>query len=116
MTDRTALLGYADRLLDGAYGLGVRGPRTAALLARSALEDWLDEQTATWSSRLPGFRPTTNSKLVVLGALRGADVGERARRAWHALSRTVHHHAYELQPSVTEVRHLVGQVRKLESR
>jgi hypothetical protein len=32
---------------------------------------------------------------------------------WQALSRAVHHHAYELQPSVAEVKHLVGRVRAL---
>ncbi|MGA8254169.1 MAG: hypothetical protein WB989_27045 [Mycobacterium sp.] len=40
-------------------------------------------------------------------------MGERARRVWHSLSQAVHHHAYELQPSPAEVRHLVGQVRDL---
>jgi len=113
MTERSALLDYADRLLDGSVDLGARGPRTAALLARSALEDWLDEHGASWSSPALGF-PTIKSKLVALGALRGAAVGEQARRVWHRLSRAVHHHAYELQPSVAEIRHLVGEVRELE--
>ena len=39
----------------------------------------------------------------------------RAQRIWNALSRGVHHHAYELQPSVAEVRYLVKQVRELGS-
>ena len=60
MTDRAALLDYADELLDGTIPLGSRGPRTAALLARCALEDWLDEQSSTWSTP-QGPRPTTNS-------------------------------------------------------
>jgi uncharacterized membrane protein len=111
MTGRAALLDYADLLLDGAVDLGARGPRTAALLARSALEDWLDDQ-ASWSSPALGF-PTMKSKLIALGALRGAALGEQARRVWHGLSRAVHRHAYELQPSVAEIRHLVGQVREL---
>ena len=113
MTGRAALLNYADEVLDGTIPLGPRTARTAALLARLALEDWLDEQSASWSaaSEKP---PTTNSKLVVLGRNRGADVGERARRVWHSLSRAVHHHAYELQPSSAEVRHLVSQVRELD--
>jgi hypothetical protein len=112
MTGRAALLNYADEVLDGTIPLGPRTARTAALLARLALEDWLDEQSASWSAA--GERPpTTNSKLVVLGRNRGTDVGERARRVWQSLSRAVHHHAYELQPSPAEVRHLVGQVRDL---
>jgi hypothetical protein len=113
MTDRKSLLDYADQLLDGAFGLGARGPRTAALLARSALEDWLAEQSVPWSSSASGF-PTMRSKVVVLSTVRGAALGEKVRRVWHGLSRAVHHHAYELQPSASEIRHLVGQVRELD--
>jgi|SRR5580693_2523110 hypothetical protein len=112
MIGRAALLDYADEVLDGTIALGPRAARTAALLARLALEDWLNEQNASWSAANVKA-PTTNSKLVVLGIVRGAEVGERARRVWHSLSRAVHHHAYELQPSPAEVRHLVGQVRDL---
>ncbi|WP_244269066.1 hypothetical protein [Mycobacterium parascrofulaceum] len=77
-----------------------------------AFEDWLDEQNASWAatSEKP---PTMISKLVVLSSFRGPDVGEQARRVWYSLSRAVHHHAYELQPSLTEVRHLVAQTRSL---
>jgi len=48
MTDRAELLTYAEQVLDGRVSLGARGPRTAALLARRAFEDWLDEVSATW--------------------------------------------------------------------
>lgn len=113
MTGRYTLLDYADRLLDGEFGLGARAPRIAALLVRTVLEEWIDEQCASWLSLKLGY-PTARSKIVALGAVQGASVGERARRAWHALSRTVHHHAYELQPSATEVRQLVGAVRELQ--
>jgi len=113
MTDRAALLDYADEVLDGRVTLAGRGPRTAAVLARLAFEDWLDEQS-TW---LPAGqdRPTTNSKLVVLSALRGAEVGGHARRVWHTLSRACHHHAYELQPLAAEIKRLVAAVRQLDS-
>jgi hypothetical protein len=112
MTDRAALLDYADEVLDGTVDLGARGPRTAAVLSRLAFEDWLNE-ASTW---LPAGqdRPTTNSKLVVLSALRGVELGEDAKRVWHALSRACHHHAYELQPSVAEVKRLVAAVRQLD--
>lgn len=112
MIGRTKLLGYADEIMDGHIALGPRAARTAALLARMALEDWLNEESAEWCAA--GQKPpTTTSKLVVLGRKKGADVGERARRVWHSLSQAVHHHAYELQPSSAEVRHLVAQVRDL---
>jgi hypothetical protein len=112
MTDRAELLGYAEQVLDGTVSLGERGPRTAALLARRAFEEWLNEFSASWWTQAVSDRPpTTSSKLVALGALHGMELGERAKRVWHGLSRAVHHHAYELQPSVAEVRQLVGQVR-----
>lgn len=111
-SERAKLLTYAEQVLDGTVSLGSRGPRTAALLARRAFEDWLDEISAPWATQVMSDRPpTTSSKLVVLGALHGLELGERAKRVWHGLSRAVHHHAYELQPSVAEVRQLVGQVR-----
>jgi hypothetical protein len=112
MIGRSELLNYADEVLAGRIALGPRAARTAALLARMALEDWLNEQSASWSSASKKS-PTMNSKLVVLGRNRGEVKGEQARRAWHSLSRAVHHHAYELQPSSAEVRQLVGQVREL---
>lgn len=115
MTGRLSLLDHADRLLDGAYGLEARGPRIAALLARSVLEEWLDEQNASWSEEASGY-PTTRSKLIALETLRGRQLADRAKRVWHGLSRAVHRHAYELQPSVAEVRYLIGAVRDLESR
>ncbi len=112
MTDRTSLLDYADQVLDGKVALGSSGPRTAALLARCALEEWLDAKSAAWSSQTYPF-PSTKSKLVALETLGDRDLGARAQRVWNALSRSVHHHAYELQPSAAEVRHLVKQVRGL---
>ena len=42
MTDKAHLLDYAEQVLDGKVALGSSGPRTAALLARCALEDWLE--------------------------------------------------------------------------
>lgn len=107
-----ALLRHAERILDGKVALGSSGPRTAALLARCAFEVWLDEQSSSWAPTGYPF-PSNRSKLVVLEVLGDRNVGVRARSLWEALSRTVHHHAYELQPSVAEVRYLVDQVRGL---
>ena len=59
MSDRAALLDYAEQILDGTVALGARSARVAALLVRSAFEDWLDEQNP-WAVTAPG-RPTTAS-------------------------------------------------------
>jgi hypothetical protein len=112
MSDRAALLDYAEQILDGRVALGSRSARVAALLARSAFEDWLDEQNR-WATTLP-TRPTTASKLVALCTGDDRDVAHRAMRAWDGLSRACHHHSYELQPSPAEVRHLVAAVRTLD--
>ena len=112
MTDHTGLLDYAEQVLDEKVALGSSGPRTAALLARCALEEWLDDKSAAWASQSYPF-PTMKSKLVALEVLEDRDLGKRAQRVWNALSRNVHHHAYELQPSAAEVRLLVKQVREL---
>lgn len=110
MTERAALFDYAEQILDGKVALGSSGPRTAALLTRCALEEWLDEQSASWAlTSCP--RPSRRSKLVGLEALGDRSAGARARRLWEYLSRAAHHHSYELQPSASEVRHLLKQVR-----
>ena len=114
MSDRGALLDYADQLIDGALDLGARSTRVAAVLARSAFEDWLDEQ-CPWAATATA-RPSTSAKLAVLDALDDdTDFGERAKRVWHGLSRVCHHHSYELQPSPHEVRQLVAEVRRLDA-
>jgi hypothetical protein len=112
MTERAALLDHADRLLDGSVALGARATRVAALLARSAFEDWLDSQSP-WAATMP--KPASaKAKLAVLGVLDDTDLGERAKRVWYGLSRVCHHHSYELQPSPHEVRQLVADVRQLD--
>jgi hypothetical protein len=113
MSDRGALLDYADQLIDGSLELGARSTRVAAVLARSAFEDWLDEQ-CPWAATA-ATRPSTSAKLAVLDALDDSAVGERAKRVWHGLSRVCHHHSYELHPSPYEVRQLVTEVRLLDA-
>lgn len=113
MTDRAQLLDYAASVLEGSPNLGVRSARTAALLGRCAFEQWLDEQSAHWTAETVKF-PSTTSKLIVLSALKGDELGERAKRVWNGLSRACHHHAYELQPSPAEVRMLLASVRQLD--
>ncbi|WP_353649595.1 hypothetical protein ABLG96_01110 [Nakamurella sp. A5-74] len=100
------LLVLAEQILDGTVDLGSRGPRVAAVMTRSAFEDWTTWMTALWCPvQIPG-RPTQRSKLVVLRALQPPEVGASAARVWNDLSRACHRHAYELQPSAAEVQGL----------
>lgn len=85
---------FGDYLDDDLGGLGP-----------AALVPLLDDQVTQF--RRPRQRPRPASRTS------DREVGAQARWVWEALSRSVHHHAYELQPSVAEVRHLVSQVRGL---
>lgn len=101
----------AERLLDGSVGAAGSSARLAAFLARQALEDLVDERCRELGADVPDAN--MRSKLVIL---RGLDTPERADAAaiaWNRLSNVCHHHAYELAPTVSEVRHLCGLVATL---
>lgn len=100
------LLAQAQHILSERNVLG-SSSRTAAFLARRALEEIIDVRcdilgvAAPWAS--------TRSQLIILRAL-DPEVGDAAASAWNRLSGACHVHAYELQPSVAEVQHLCGAV------
>ncbi len=50
------------------------------------------------------------SQLVVIRVFYGDQVANTANIAWIGLSNACHHHAYELTPTVEEVRHWLGLV------
>ena len=76
-------------------------PRTAALLGRQALEHALAQ---FWASRAPGVEKVSmRAQLLCLSSYLDPEVAQRARFAWHALSRACHHHAYELPPIESEL-------------
>lgn len=58
------------------------------------------------------------SKLTVLQVAyeQDPDVVLQAEYAWNALSRACHHHAFELTPSGSEVRHVIDLVAALIDR
>lgn len=95
----------------------VRGSssRTAAFLARRALEENIDNRCAALGVVAPWA--STRSKLILLRALDPA-VGDRAANAWNRLSSACHVHAYELRPAVSEVSdlcHVVAEVLSSEA-
>ena len=77
-------------------------PRSAAVLARQALEQGLDD---FWGARAPRVREVSrHAQLLCLGAyLQDDKVVSGVRSAWHGLSRACHHHVYELSPTATEL-------------
>lgn len=101
----------AERLLDGSVGAAGSSARLAAFLARQALEDLVDERCRALGVDAPNAN--MRSKLVVLRSLDTAERADAAAVAWNRLSSVCHHHAYELAPTVSEVRHLCTVVATL---
>lgn len=106
-------------LLEKASGqLESAGPHSlgrACWLARAALEGVIiDLLTAK------GVTADRASERAKLSCLEGIYVGDRdlvhkAEYAWSRLSDACHQHAYQLAPTYSEVRHLVGLVEELAS-
>ncbi len=76
--------------------------RGSACLTRLALEAGLRDY---WNLAAPSVvdRPMRH-QLLVLPVFAGAEPATRARTAWYGLSRAMHHHIYELAPTVPELR------------
>ncbi|RIS67507.1 hypothetical protein D2E70_16160 [Mycobacteroides abscessus] len=102
--DAEALLARADKLLDypDRTALG-NSARLAAFLARQAVEDLIDARCV----ELTGVQVvvgTVRAKLAVLKSLDSTPAGPALIDAWHQLTAFCHHHAYQLSPTVPEVR------------
>ena len=105
-----SLLAQASSVLEEATGHSNRG---ACWIARAALESAVDELLDTMNAPAPDA--TMRSKLTVLQVASGVDspIPGQADYAWNGLSRACHHHAFELSPTATEVRHLIAVVSEL---
>jgi hypothetical protein len=102
--DAGALLARAEALLDapGRTAVG-NSARLAAFLARQAVEDLIDARCAL----LCGVQTvvgTTKAKLAVLKSLDPTPAGITLIGAWHQLTGFCHQHAYQLSPTVAEIR------------
>lgn len=102
------LLGQAQQILNTRHsGLSAR---LAAFLARQALEDIVIQRCA--NAGAPAPRATMRSRLLILRGLWDS-AAEPAAFAWNQLSDACHLHAYEMQPAVSEIRHLCEVVAQL---
>lgn len=99
-----------DELLGAAALLMVRPTATmrrcwqrgCACLTRNALEEGLRQY---WKQVAPSvIGCPMRHQLLALPMFAGAEVADSARTAWHGLSRAMHHHSYELAPTVAELR------------
>lgn len=76
--------------------------RGCACLVRLALEQGLRrywEQVAPTVARCP-----MRHQLLALPSFAGTRATVLARTSWHGLSRAMHHHTYELAPTIAELR------------
>jgi len=83
--------------------------RMAAFLGRQALEEIIELRCAAVGAAAPSA--SVRSKLLILRAL--DTPADRAALAWNRLSNACHLHAYEMQPSITEVEQLCAMVGEL---
>ena len=113
MTSSLELLDLASGMLSRKYGMSTGlWPRASALLVRQALEESL---TGYWVVKgIALERCSTRAQLICLREyLREGDLASRVAHAWAALSRACHHHAYELPPTVEEIKRWMEPVREL---
>ncbi len=82
----------------------------AALLARQALEEGLDD---LWADVAPGLeRCSARAQLISLPYYLDEAVAGDVRYAWNRLSVAAHHGAYELPPTATELAGLIEVVER----
>jgi len=103
------LVSLARGLLESTDVVPSLRARSAALLARQALEELLAE---VWRRRAPGTEDTSfRAQLICLPEyLRDEELARRITLAFWALSQACHHHAYELTPDPSELRHWIDVV------
>ncbi|WP_030167914.1 MULTISPECIES: hypothetical protein [Actinomycetes] len=102
-TAETLLL-RAGALLDSPTGPTIgNSARLAAFLTRQAVEDLIDERCAQLCG-IPVLTGSAKAKLAVLKSLDTTPMGAVLIDSWYQLTMFCHQHAYQLSPTVSEVR------------
>ena len=115
MSTPADVLGMARQLLDRATPeTAGMWPRTAALLARQALEMAVDEY---WAAQRLGLEScATRQQLICLRQyVDDDDLAGGIHHAWNALSSACHQHPYELAPTVGELSSWIAVVDRFSS-
>jgi len=98
------LLARARALLDSPDPAAVgSSARLAAFLTRQAVEDLIDNRCAALGG-VQRIDATMKAKLAIIKSLDRSADGAVLIGAWHHLTGFCHQHAYELSPTVAEVR------------
>lgn len=101
MTPQQLLDAAAQLLIQPTPSMRRCWQRGCACLTRIALERGLGNYWERVAPSVAG-RPMRH-QLLALPTFAGAEAAVTARTAWHGLSRAMHHHTYELAPTVAEL-------------
>jgi hypothetical protein len=100
---------FAAEVLDGRTTVHPSlAARVAALPVRTALEERLDDLCSSLHERT--VKGNGRSKRICVRTLIDEQLGATVDQAYSALSTACHQHAYDLSPTVGEIRHLMGMV------
>lgn len=102
-------------MLDGQLVVTGNRERAACWLARAAFEQIVHDLLVTMGND-PGDAAMRTQLSCLEATFVDIDAGlaARAQYAWTSLSQACHQHAFELNPTVTEARHLLHLVKSLE--
>jgi hypothetical protein len=101
------LISRTDAATDGVW------PRTAALLARQALEGSIDQVWARRPDTAGLAERSMRTQFICLPAYITPGLAARAAYVWAALSSACHHHPYELAPTAAELTRWLDEVQRL---
>ncbi|BCL16063.1 hypothetical protein [Micromonospora sagamiensis] len=102
MTPQHLLDQAADLLVNPRPSMRRCWQRGSACLTRVALEQGMRDYWSTIDVNVGRCR--MSRQLLALRAFAGDETALIARTAWHGLSRAMHHHTYELAPTLAELR------------
>jgi hypothetical protein len=88
-------------------------PRTAAFLARQALEEAVNSRWAADPVTEPMLRASMWSRLICLPAYLDEEVARQVAFAYAALTSACHYHPYELAPTAAELTSWITDVEAL---
>ena len=88
-------------------------PRTAAVLARQALESAVDAHWRAGTQTITMPNATMRSQLICLPTYLDADIARQTAFAYAALTSACHYHPYELAPTAAELIRWITDVESL---
>jgi hypothetical protein len=107
LAEARSLISRPDASMAGVW------PRTAAFLARQALQDAVNTRWAASSATSMMLEASMWSRLACLPAYASGPEARQATYAYAALSRACHYHPYELAPTAAELTGWIADVEAL---